>query len=162
MKPQMANGWGANSPEAGTRFWDQTNVSTADGRPVSSLGLDVMDGDFTMTDDVAIVGAPADAFKRRVTTQDNPAVTLHYHNWASYSQMMLVAVMVKLTYRLWARPSVRGYGMICQITGPVSITKYDPCGYYVEFGGRPGGSLRSLVYERTVDLSAQREFCKQE
>ena len=35
----------------------------AEGRPVSSLGLDVMDADFTMTDDVAIA-APADAFKR--------------------------------------------------------------------------------------------------
>ena len=155
--------WEANSPEAGTRFWDQTNVSTADGRPVSSLGLDVMDGDFTMTDDVAIVGAPADAFKRRVTTQDNPAVTLHYHNWASYEPNDVGSGNGEAYLQIVGSPIGQGLWNDLPDNRPcIDNQKYDPCGYYVEFGGRPGESLNSLVYERTVDLSAQREFCKQE
>lgn len=153
--------WEANSPEAGIRFWHQTDNNSAAGRPVSTVGGEVLDEHYTLTDNVAIPGAPANAFKRRITTQDNMSVPLAYHNWASTEpndvgsgngEAYLQIVGSAIGQGLWNDlPDNRD----C-----LDNQKYDPCGYYVEYGGRPGESLNSLVYERTVDLSAQREFCK--
>ena len=154
--------WEANSPEAGIRFWDQTNVANAEGRPVSNTGLDVDNSTFTMTDDVAIPGAPANAFKRRITVSTDPAVTLHYHNWASYEPNDVGSGNGEPYLQIVGSTVGRGLWNDLPDNRPcVDNEKYDPCGYYVEYGGRPGQSLNSLVYERTIDLSVQREFCKQ-
>lgn len=158
--------WEANSPEAGLQFWHQTDMTNASGRPRRSNGLAVPDGSYTLTDNVVIAGTPAGSFKRRITVSTDPTVELAYHNMASTepnnaggsnsnnNEPYLQIVGSTLGNGYWNDlPDNRP----CR-----DNEKYQPCGYYVEYGGRPGESLNSLVFERTIDLSAQREFCAQD
>ena len=159
--------WEENSPEAGLQFWHQTNMASgnASGRPRRSNGLAVPDGSYTLTDYVTFPGTPAGSFTRRTTVSTDPSVTLAYHNMATKepnnaggsdtnnAEPYLQIVGSTLGNGYWNDlPDTRD----CQ-----DNEKYQPCGYYVEYGGRPGESLNSLVFERTIDLSAQREFCAQ-
>ena len=65
--------------------------------------------------------------------------------------MLVVATQIIMKNSLW--------NDLVDTNGCEDDEFYRPCGYYVEYGGKPGESLNSLVFERTVDVSAQREFC---
>ena len=157
--------WEVNSPEAGIQFWSQPVMEgyPSSGRPMREDGTAVPDGSYTLTDWVAFPGTPAGSFTRRTTVSTDANVVLAYQNFASNepnnaggsntnnNEPYLQIVGSTLGNGYWNDlPDTRD----CQ-----DNERYQPCGYYVEYGGRPGESLNSLVYERTVDLSAQREFC---
>ena len=156
--------WESNSPEAGLRFWHQTSDVNSSGRPVYDNGTSVPDGTYTLTDGVREPGTASNSFERRITESTSAQVTLAYHNWASYEpndvgssggngEPYLQIVGSSLGNGYWNDlPDTRD----CQ-----DDEKYQPCGYYIEFGGRPGESLNSIVFETTIDLSKQREFCEQ-
>ena len=160
--------WEANSPEAGLQFWDQTNMGggNASGRPRRSSGLAVPDGSYTLTDNVVVAGTPAGSFKRRITVSTDPSVELGYHNMASREPNNSggsTSVNNEPYLQIVGSTEGNGYWNDLPDTRDCQDNeRYNPCGYYVEYGGRPGQSLNSLVFERTIDLSAQREFCAQD
>ena len=159
--------WDENSPEGGSSFWHQTNMASgnASGRPMRQNGEAVPDGSYDLEDDVVFPETPLNSFTRRTTVSTDPSVILAYHNLASDEPnnhggsstnnrepyMQLVGSTLGNGY----------WNDLADNRECKDDEKYWPCGYYIEFGGRPGESLNSLVFERTVDVSAQREFCGQ-
>ena len=155
--------WEANSPEAGLQFWHQTSDTSAAGRPVQADGSAVADGDYTLQDNVREPGTSPTSFERRVTKSTNPAVTLAYHNWASTEPNDVGSSGGNGEPYLQIVGSSAGNGYWNDLPDTRDCEddeKYQPCGYYVEWGGRTGESLNSVVFELTVDLSKQREFCE--
>ncbi|MGC6517602.1 MAG: LamG-like jellyroll fold domain-containing protein [Candidatus Puniceispirillaceae bacterium] len=156
--------WEKNSPESGMRFWDQTDLDGSDGRPVKIDNSSTDLTDFLKEEGVVLPGSQS-PFTRRVTTSLKDDVVLAYHNLASNEPNNAggsETINHEPYMQIVGSDGGNGYWNDLPDNRTCKDNEfYHPCGYYVEYGGRPGESLNSLVYERTVDLSAQREFCKQ-
>ena len=158
--------WEANSPEAGIQFWDQTNMASgnAAGQPRAADGSAVTTADFVLTDFVSIPG-DAPGLTRRTTTSTATSVALHYQNWSSKEPNNAggsTTVNNEPYLQIVGSTGGNGYWNDLPDNRPCQDNVYyNPCGYYVEWGGHDGLSLNSLVYRRVVDLAVQREFCEQ-
>ena len=155
--------WESNSPEAGLGFWHQTDLDgyialNSGGEPFKTDNTTASSSEFEIDE----VDSSSDFFRPRVTVAKNGA-TLAYHNFAAREPNNSGGSNTNNNEKyLQIVGSSGGNGLWNDLrdnNGCEDDEFYRPCGYYVEYGGKPGKSLNSLVFERTVDVSAQREFC---
>ena len=158
--------WESNSPEAGLGIWHQTDLVPSQplnggGEPFKTDNTTASATEFTIQE----VASSSDFLRPRVTIAQNGA-ELVFHNFAAQEPNNAGGNnTTNAEPYLQIVGSSGGNGLWNDLPDSNTCDDdefYRPCGYYIEFGGRPGQSLNSLVFERTIDLSAQREFCSQD
>ena len=154
--------WG-DGPEAGQQFWQ----GLGGGNPVDISGDNITNftsETFDFTPDNA-----SDDLRLQVTRPVDASVTQMFHRWGVIrapnnglepnnccgGEDYLQICGLPEGNGTW---NDLGANTAC-VTNNDNVDVYRVCGYYVEWGGRPGETDPGLVLERDFDVSTQREFC---
>ena len=151
-----------DGPEQGVKFY---SGKTTTGKPVSTIGNDIpttdfnrvfVDFDTTITD-----------LRLQRTIPSDSSVQIRFHYWGVTSGGTPEPNDSGGEDYLQICGLPKGNGTWNDLNGSNSCETnnqfndvYKVCGYYVEWGGRPGETDPGLIEKRVVDVGQVRDYCK--
>ena len=147
-----------DGPEQGVKFY---SGATSSGKPVSVNGNVIPTSDFNRV--IVDFDPSVTDLKLQRTIPSDSNVQTRFHYFAENEPNNCCGNEDYL--QICGLP--QGNGVWNDLTGSESCVTndefgdvYKVCGYYVEWGGRPGETDPSLVEKRVVDVGQVRDYCK--